>query len=183
MGDPVRVVAKLDTKDWTAGIQVLRKKFPHAIKRALTRAATSGRAEAAKLMANDTGLPSTRIKREIKTVVSDTSAQLEVSGRRLPLIDFRARGPEPSRGRGRGVSYRLTGGRGRAERAFIATMKSGHRGVFQRTPGSGRNPIYELHGPSLVRVFEKVMPAVQTRAYDSMVKNLRSEVAFALSRR
>ncbi len=53
----------------------------------------------------------------------------------------------------RGVSYRLsrTAGRKRIEHGFIATMKSGHRGVFARGQPS-RLPIVEARGPSIWRI-------------------------------
>jgi hypothetical protein len=139
-----------------------------------------------KEIGKDTGLPAKRIKEEIKTqplgpTGAPTGIRLEVSGRRLPLIDFRARGPEPSRGRGRGVSYRLPGGRGRAPHAFITTL-AGRRGVFRRRT-ENRIPLEELHGPSLVRVFEKFLPVGRERGREALVRNLRSEIAFAQSKR
>lgn len=83
---------------------------------------------------------------------------------RIPLMEFRARGPFPSRGRGTGVSYSLPGGRGRRADAFIARMPSGHKGVFVRSSlglfdksrgaWSLNLPIKELFGPSLRRVFD-----------------------------
>lgn len=179
----MKVAVNLDVTDVHAGITELKRRFPAAIKRAVRRAAVSGRAEMAKAILADTGLPSKRIKDEIRiNEVGEFGAQLEVTGGRIPLIDFRATGPEPSYGRGRGVSYRLPGGRGRAEHAFIATMRSGHRGVFQRT-GKPRTPIVELHGPSLVRVFEKFLPQGAQRALEALEKNIRSEINFVLSRR
>jgi len=53
----------------------------------------------------------------------------------------------------RGVSYRLsrTAGRKRIEHGFIATMPSGHRGVFVRG-GPSRLPIREVRGPSIWKV-------------------------------
>lgn len=45
----------------------------------------------------------------------------------------------------RGVRVR---GRGSYQRAFLAQMKSGHRGVFRRVKGAGRYPIRELFGPN-----------------------------------
>jgi len=179
----MKVTLNLDVHDAQAGILALKTRFPFAMRRAVRKAAISGRAEMAKAIVADTGLPSKRVKEEIRiNEVGEFGAQLEVTGRRLPLIDFRARAPEPSRGRGRGVSYRLPGGRGRAEHAFIATMRSGHRGVFQRS-GEARTPIYELHGPSLVRVFEKFLPLGADRAREALLTNVRSEINFVLSRR
>lgn len=180
----MRVTTRLDTSDLKAGIDSLKKKFPAAIKRAVKRAGTSGRAEMVRQIAADTGLAQTAVRKEIRIItVGDTAVQLEVVGQRLPLIAFGARGPEPSRGRGAGVSYKLPGGQGRAPNAFISTMKSGHRGVFRR-PGSGgdRLPIIELFGPSLVKVFEKYLPEGAARAQESLVKNLRSEISFAMRR-
>lgn len=52
-----------------------------------------------------------------------------------------------------GVSYRVsrTAGRKRIEHGFIATMPSGHRGVFVRGRPS-RLPIVEAKGPSIWKV-------------------------------
>jgi len=181
-----------DWKDVRAGVDNLKAKFPAAVRRALTRAGNSGRTAMVRAMAEDTGLPSKSIRDQIKVnLVGDQAVQLEVTGNRIPLIDFKARGPEPSRGRGRGVSYRLPGGKGRAEHAFIATMPSGHRGVFQRGRGARSTktargwsglPIYELKGPSLVKVFSKYLDLGVERTQEALVTNLRSEINFALRR-
>jgi len=52
-----------------------------------------------------------------------------------------------------GISYRLsrTVGRKRIEHGFIATMPSGHRGVFARG-GPSRLPIKEARGPSIWKI-------------------------------
>jgi hypothetical protein len=60
-------------------------------------------------------------------------------------------------------------------------MRSGHRGVFQRS-GTKRLPIYELFGPSIARVFEKLIPVGEARRTEVLLKNLRHEVEFALSK-
>jgi hypothetical protein len=173
----------LNVTDLKAGVEALKTKFPYAIKRAVMKAANSGRVEMARSMAGDTGLPVRRIQSQIKvSSVGEFGAEVEITGARLPLIDFGARGPEPSRGKGRGVTYRLKGGRGRVPNAFIATMPSGHRGVFVRR-GAPRLPIVELKGPSLVRVFTRFIPAGQARAQAALVINIKHEIAFALSRR
>ena len=179
----MKVNITLNDSDLKVGIESLRRKFPFAVRRALTRAGTSGRAAMVLAIAADTGLASKRVRDNIKiNMLGDTGIQLEITGSRIPLEAFGARGPEPSRGRGRGVSYRLPGSPGRIPDAFIATMRSGHRGVFKRTAAT-RKPIIELFGPSLVRVFEKFLPLGAARAEEALVKNMRSEIAFALSRR
>ena len=173
---------RLQTSDLTAAINKLRATYPAVAKRALLRAGMTGRTEMGRAIAEDTGLSSRTVVREIKIIqVGDAGLQIEVQGTRLPLIAFGARGPEPSRGRGRGVSYRLKGGQGRAPTAFIATMGSGHRGVFARQSGA-RFPIAELHGPSLVRVFEKYLPVGAKRAHEALIMNLRREILRAARR-
>lgn len=186
----MRVQVKLDTVDMKAGIAALRSKFPAAIRRALKRAGTSGRSAMTKLISEDIGIQQKKIREEIKTEVGDMYVRLTVSGGRLNLIEFGARGPEPSRGRGNGVAYRLPQGRGRVPNAFIAKMKSGHRGVFVRAPGAQSKktakgwtqlPIVELKGPSLVKVFDKRKPEGQVVAAESLLKNVVHEVQWALS--
>jgi hypothetical protein len=128
------------------------------------------------------------------------AAQCTASAKRIPLIDWDARGPYPSRGKGRGVSTSLRtsgvtaikargkalgvggstgGGRGRYPHAFIAQMRSGHRGVFQRG-GTKRMPIFELFGPSIARVADKYTAAAAARGMDQLRKNLVSEFRYAM---
>lgn len=182
MGDAVNVNFKLDDAELKRAIESLGTKFPTVAQRALRKAAVSGRALMVKEIAKDMGLPSSRVRREIDIVfIGSNAVTLQTQGERIPLIDFGARGPEPSKGKGRGVSYRLPGGRGRAEHAFIATM-GGHRGVFQRR-GRERTPVSELRGPSINLVFAKFLSLGAQRAEESLTKNLASEISFAMSRR
>lgn len=187
------VTVKVNDADFRAGIASLRGKFPRAIRRAVYRSGVAARTEMSKNIRTDTGIAAAKIKDAMTlTQPSDNAILLTISGKRLPLIEFKARGPEPSRGRGRGVSYSLPGGRGRAPHAFIETMPSGHRGVFERWPGRAKTvrtargrsglPIRELHGPSLVKVFEKYLPIAADRGREALETNLRSELSYALSR-
>lgn len=163
------------------------------IARSLNRTATTIEARLARDVAKDTGLRVGVVKDEIRREldVDNGSVRIVAEGRRLPLIAFDARGPEPSRGKGRGVTARSFGGRKRYPHAFIATVKGplptgvvspGHRGVFQRRAGAGRLPIRQLHGPSIPHVFAKYMPAAARDAGDLLAKNLEHELEFALSR-
>ncbi len=166
------------------GFGGLKRRFPTVVMRAMNRAATSARADMSRQIASDTGLKVGDVRDQIRLELATTSrlvARLTARGRRVPLIDFKARGPEPSRGRGRGVSVKLPGSKsgGRYPHAFIATMRSGHRGVFKRV-GTKRLPIVELFGPSLVRVFLKFRSGVRARAIDTLKKNIESGWRFAL---
>lgn len=167
------------TEGLVTGIQALGRSMPRAVKRALKRTSTSARAQLGTLISADTGLPARAVKLGVSvTIASDTKILLSASDRRVPLIEFRARGPEPSHGQGRGVSYSLPGGRGRIKNAFIATMSTGHRGVFTRWPGQGRLPINEKYGPSLGGVFRKYRSTVAQRAHETLLTNLRHEIDF-----
>jgi len=157
---------------------------PLIMDRALNRAIVTGQTAMTKVIAADTGISSRAIKAEIRIDRAQRTkpvAAIEIAGRRIPLIAFSARGPEPSRGRGRGVSYRLPTGRGRIGNAFIATMPSGHRGVFKRK-AKKRLAIMELRGPSLPHVFEKHFPVFRAAAEESLLKNLASEISFEQSK-
>lgn len=184
----------LNTADLMAGIAAIGSRFPSALSRALSRTATSTRALMVQNIAADTGLTSRKVRDSIAiNKYGSEAVQVEAKGTRIPLIEFGARGPEPSRGKGRGVSYRLPTGRGNAPHAFIATMPSGHRGVFERKPNAehkraakgGRTmlPIRELKGPSIVNVFKKFLPDGAKRAQEVLSTNLRHEIQYVLSRR
>lgn len=161
-------------------LEALGREAPAIMSRSLNRASTAAQTATVKAVARDTGLQQKYVKRELKIERANRSrpvAAVEIAGRRLPLIAFSARGPEPSRGKGRGVSYRLPTGRGRVSDAFITTVGS-HRGVFKRR-GKRRLPIVELRGPSIPHVFEKYLPTFRSVAEESLLKNLRHEIDFA----
>jgi len=175
---------RFNTTQIERAITQLGDRAPRAIARALNRSALSTRTLMVRHMAKDMGLNVRKVREQVeieeaKPTKDRLRARVIASGKRIPLIDFRARGPEPSRGRGRGVSARLPGGKGRYPNAFISTMKSGHRGVFQRK-GKGRLPIYELFGPSLPHVFTKYVPDGLARGEEAMQKNLAHELSYAL---
>jgi Prophage minor tail protein Z (GPZ) len=85
----------------------------------------------------------------------DPVARLRARGLPIPLIEY---GAKQTKG---GVSVRVKSGRRTLRHAFIATMKSGHKGVFvregkghKRVTKKGRSymsglPIKELYGPSI----------------------------------
>lgn len=175
-----------DVRDAIRGLKALRTRAPYAVARAINKSAMSARTEAAREISADIGLRVGLVRGEIsvdRATPERAIATIGVRGRRIPLIEFGARGKEPSRGRGRGVTYRMRGVRMRLPHAFIAQMRSGHRGVFKRTR-TKRLPIVELHGPSLARVFAKdaIVKAVRARYEEAMTKNLPHEIEFELRR-
>lgn len=176
---------RFNTKQAARALAKFGAKGHVAAARALNRAGTTTKTFMARHVAEDAGIKVSAAKAAIEIYAATEtkpSVRLVIRGARIPLINFRARGPEPSRGRGRGVTAKLRGGKGSYPHAFIATMASGHRGVFQRSTTKkmrnrgNRAAIYELHGPSLVKVFRKYRSDGLAAGMEALEKNLRHEM-------
>jgi len=178
----VTTEVKFDFRKRLAALRRNRERGPKLIAHALDRAADSAKATIARGISDDIKASVTSVKEQIRvTRDRDVNPQRQTrnfyaNAKRIPLIDFRARGREPSLGKGRGVTARTK--TGRYPRAFIATMKSGHRGVFQRNPGAKRLGIYELDVVSIAHVFPKHAPAGVERAREQLAKNLAANLRF-----
>jgi hypothetical protein len=175
-------------------IQRLKARAPLAQMRALNRAIGSANVAMVRVIAPDLGVKQGVVKDRIRTELATPErlrARLYANAKRIPLIELGAKGPEPSRGRGAGVTVKGAGGRKAIPGAFIATMRSGHRGVFQRAGGSSSRrgpapnrsalPIRELFGPSIWQVFRKFEYVGMARGREQLIKNLQSEFKFALA--
>jgi hypothetical protein len=184
------------TTDTPAMVARIRKKAPVAQVRALNRAIVSANVVMIRAISGDLGVSAKTVRERINVQQATPErlrARLYANAKRIPLIDFGAKGPEPSRGRGRGVTVKSASGRRVIPNAFIATMGSGHRGVFQRVAGaSGRRgpapkrsqlPIRELFGPSIWKVFQKLEYIGIEKGREALIKNLRSEFRFVLAAR
>lgn len=180
---PVGFTIKIDARGLELALANVKNGMPRAVTRAINRTLTTVRAQAARDVAADIGVPIRQVADRMvitKARFEVPAGRIRISGRRLRLIDLRASGPEPSRGKGRGVSYSLGGARRRIERAFIATMRSGHRMVAKRKPGAPRLPIVELYGPSIPRVAGKkaIRDAMHALGLKTLERNLQHEVRF-----
>ena len=177
-----------------AQVAKLRKKAPLAQVRALNRAIASANTAMLRVISADMGVKIGDLRDKIRVEQATPArlrARLYASAKRIPLIDFGAKGPEPSRGRGTGVTVKLGRARTRIPNAFIARMKSGHRGVYRRVDnGVGRRgplphrsqlPIRELFGPSIWKVFTKNQQVGIDRGREQLIKNLQSEFRFVLA--
>jgi hypothetical protein len=157
------------------GFERLKRNLPAAITAAVNRGALAARTTLSRDVATDMRLKVGTVRDKIdlekaRKADPDHAARLLVSARRVPAIEFNARGPEPSRGKGRGVTARLPGSPFR--HAFIARGRW-RRGVFQRT-SKRQYPIRELMGPSVAHVAQKHVPSAVARFRDQVVKSLRS---------
>jgi hypothetical protein len=197
-----------DLKAFETELLEMAAQAPAIVSRSVNRAAVSGRAAMSRAITDDTGLAFKYSKRAIKldkATRSHPTATLIIDAERIPLIAFGARGPRPSKGRGRGVSYGLKGSRNRNPNAFIAKVASSaqrlqgisHEGVMMRTAkmyhpraslrksrgARGLNlPIIELRGPSAAHVFKAKMDVFKAAAQESLVKNLAHEISFTKSK-
>ena len=117
----------LNTQQLTAAKERLRHRFPVAIARGMNRTGKSEKTAMSREIAKDMALKIGDVKDAIavdEAIPSRLRVRVIARGAPIPLIKFHARGPEPSRGRGRGVTARLPGGRGRYPHAFIGSMAS-----------------------------------------------------------
>lgn len=160
-----------------------------AVARALNRAIDTVRTQTTRALAAETGLKQAIIRDRLPVQGARPDrleAVLRVTGKRVPIVAFGARQTR------QGVTYRLTGGRGLIPGAFLATMSSGHAGVFARRPisrsraGNPRSspglPIVEQYGPSLPLVVTKqhILEAGQAIGEAAFTKNLTHELGRAV---
>lgn len=148
--------------------------------RALNRAIGSGRTLLVRETARDMGLTQTVVRNAIRlqdATAARPEASLRTSLKRIPLSRFHARQTKS------GVRYRLPGGRGGHPTAFLATMRSGHEGVFVRRPKGQLGPrggrTKELFGPSIGGVVRKYRDQAVARIQEQFAKNFKHEMEFA----
>lgn len=186
MADTIRLQLKM--KDFTRAVRRLKSRAKPAIARALNRAGLTTSTVMSRAISKDLGLKVSEVKAVI--IVKQASAEnlrviVMASGAKISLMKFRAKGPVPSLGRGRGVTAKLPApGKGKYPHAFIATVRRGQTNenlaVFERK-GKARLPIKKLHGPSIPHVFAKYYDAGIAAGEESLVKNLKHEFKWALS--
>ena len=198
----VRYRLEFNTRDTERAFKRVQDRAPLAIMRALNKSIASARTLAAREVGKDTGLPRNRIVGEERrnnllwlreARLDQLSAQILANPVRVKLSYFGVSGPRPSRGKGRGVTSKLKGGTRVIPGAFLVTMRSGHEGAMRRWPlpsqkksergaWSKNLPLFELRGPSIVRVFEKFARAAAARGLEQLKKNLAHELRWAMGK-
>ena len=80
-----------------------------------------------------------------------------------------------------GVSIRVKKDKGRSvlRHAFIATMKDGKVGVYQRKVGAPRLPIRELYGPAVIEAAKDHIDDVATEAQAHLLTTFQHEFDWA----
>ena len=151
--------------------------------RALNRAATTVRAEAGRRIRERYNLRVSVIKDDLRLVRArrgSLESQVIARGAPIPLIEFGAR---QSRRAGLTVQVRRDRGRKRVRNAFIATMKSGHRGAYARR-GRERLPIDELYSIGVPSMFSQreILRALRGVATQRFATELARELKFRSGR-
>ena len=114
-----------------------------------------------------------------KATVTQLFAMLRTTGKRIALSKFGARQVAS------GVAVMVKKGARKVIRTkFIATMKSGHIGVYGRK-GRARLPIIERSGPSVPQLFgsRNIIQKLQTFTTQKLPEILDHEIQFFLSRK
>jgi hypothetical protein len=149
--------------------------------RALNRTADTVLSRANREVSKDLGLKQKDSRagfRRERATEAKPEALVIATGKRIPLIDFAARQVR------RGVSYRIgVQGRKTLFGAFIATMRSGHRGVFKRR-GRERLPIDERLGPSIPKSFinKRVQAVLKEVIASRLVTEMRAQARYYAGR-
>jgi len=119
----------------TAMLDDVKNGSQQVISRAINKVATAARTQIVRRIVEEVNLKSAEVRdRNVsltKANYSRLEAMIRISGRRIPLLRWGARQTA------KGVSYAIRrGGRQTAPGSFMATMPSGHRGVFVRRAGN-----------------------------------------------
>jgi hypothetical protein len=145
----------------TARLAHIPRALPKVVSRAINKTSTSARAEAVKLIKKQLPLKVSQIRAMIyrsPATYSKWWSRLYFGNGLIPLMRFSARKVAS------GVSYKEGSGRKTIKSAFIATMPTGHVGVFLRD-GKKRLPIYEQYKPSLANIVSgDILNKVTSRA-------------------
>ena len=160
---------------------VEKKAVPRAARRALNRTIKQVNTVARRSIAKGVNQKQKDIKHQLKVIPASQqslSASLRATGNKIPLIDFRS--PRQTK---KGVKVTVGGKRHLFEGAFIATMNSGHKGIFTRKTRK-RLPIREMMGPSVPNWFVRteINAAMQERATEQWPANFNRDLDYYLRR-
>lgn len=165
-------------------LQGIPNALPKVVSRAINRTASPAKSEISQGIREKINATAKRVNERIniiKATYNNWIATIHISRRRLPLMAFGAKQTA------KGVSYKIkrNGSREFIPHAFIATMKSGHEGVFERD-WMERLPITEKFGPSIGEQFRNLpslIRRVTDSAYERLEHNIDSQIDYLLMRR
>lgn len=161
-----------------------REKIPNTLNRlqrnidraktlALNRTATELRTRVVRMLNERTGYQQKLIRERFvltRATRGTLTARLRITGKAIPLIKL------PSKQTPAGVVVMTGKGSLHFPSGFIATMPSGHRGVYMRKRRQ-RLPIKEMYGPSLQREFAALFSELRPIAIELFHKNFQHEMS------
>jgi Prophage minor tail protein Z (GPZ) len=188
---------KADTKGITASLKQFVANHQKAVVRALNKTALQARTEAVRdVRGAGYNIRAGDIRKSFKIKRANGNrlvVELVSTGAPIAVIAYGARQTKS------GVSIQVKNGRQILRHAFIATTKSGHRGVFERVgparvkgaKGKVRGrvrrlnlPIKELFGPSIPQSLanEAVNKAIMKKIAEVYPRLLQHEIAFEIQK-
>lgn len=177
------VTVEVDSKALLAALDNLGKQTAPALVAALNKAAATTKTEAGRSIRQEINLGASAVNKSLsikRANRGDLSAAITIAGKQVPLIAFT--GTRQTR---KGVSVKplKTGSRSVIPHTFIATMNSGHRGVWWRGKGAGRLPINELFSVAVQQVLKtKQLGHLIVLVKHRIEVELRNQIAFRTKR-
>lgn len=157
--------------------------IPKALKTAINKSIRGAKTEASKKVREEYVIQSSRITETMSFKFASTenlSAYVMSKGRPRALTYFKTRPSTIPIGRPKNQLFaqvKKSGG-GTIRGAFLALMKSGHLGVFNRMEGNASFPIKQLYGPSVPQMLENpsVSDYIETKTQERLESNIDHEV-------
>jgi hypothetical protein len=196
-------VSKTDLAEVERALTGIKNGYAKVVSRSLNRTITGVRTDAVReiqMVITPTAKTIRATFTMIKASPRKLTAAVKSSGNALPLIEYRARATK----KGVTVQVKKKSKRSLISRAFIATMKSGHKGVFFRDyifnlyparkarhgvayatmPRKYRLPIEELYGPGVPDILsnDSVMKPILKKANERLHKELGNQLNYELSK-
>lgn len=169
----------------------LKAKAPTVVSRAINRAVSNVQKNMAKETSSKYYISSGDVKKTLRLVKASKSslkAAVISNGPGIALSKFKVNPGTVVRYRGKSRSPKVyKAGVEKAggvkplngnPKAFIAVMKSGHKGVFERESGDSL-PIKQLYGPSVPQMIknEEIMKVINDDANETLQKRIDAEIA------
>jgi hypothetical protein len=154
---------------------------------ALNRGLTTVRSESTKQITNVYDIKSASVKSESnikmrKSTPDSLIGQISFSGFKIPLYKFGVTPKNPGTGKPVKARQMKSSSMTLFANAFIAQMRSGHIGIFERT-GRGRFPIHEIMGSSVAQMAGNsvVYDEVEKAAQETIDKRVEHEIGRILA--
>lgn len=186
-------VSSVGSKALLREIQRQTKGYRRASVRALNKTATQGRNTSSRTIRKTLNVKAGDVKRLLRIERANTSSMtsaVQATYKKIPLIRFN-NVRQLKRG---GVSAKIRKDQAplRLRSAFIATMPSGHRGVFYRRgakrimqsgryKGRMRQPIYQAHGPTVQEIFGERLPLIVRQTEPVLLQIFDRELNYELN--